>query len=193
MKKKWSSEDIVNMISDIVTIGLGGMVFTFLFGYLINALLFSCLMPFLIEQNAAMKEYFLHLPIEETMTFYNITYEICVFLGFVPAFMLIMRMPRNRREQFVKDTDGLWTAKDGFRYHLKHHGIVDTLIAGMFIIVFFIVSFMPNATSPFSILYRLCGKTLGLLFSIVIFFAIQLLSIVPTQNRWSAQYYVDDI
>ena len=125
MKKELSTEDL---IVEVFMIGFAGILLSFLFGYLINAFLFYCVMPYMLDFIPNMEEYFKHLSVEEAEGFYDVFHEGCVLVGFLPAMLVASGLPRSRRERFTKETDGLWFAKDGFFYHLKNFVVIYKLI-----------------------------------------------------------------
>jgi len=190
--EKITVDDYIEMIKDLAIVCIGGAVLTLIIGYFVNLIVFSCVMPCLVTYFTSVKVYFNDLSYEKTILFYQYAYEACLVFSFVPAVMIASRFSSGRKENFTRNSDGLWSWKLGMVYHLKKYWEIDIGMVFTFSIMFLIISFINDMTSPFALFYRFAGKPLGVVLGIFYILITYLISIIYVQNHWSAEYYLEN-
>jgi hypothetical protein len=123
---------------------------------------------------------------------WDITFEICFLIAYLIFHIIFCIADKSRRKEFLKDTKGLITQKDGLVYHLKNHWISDIVIVSIQTIVYLVLFLSKKHFSPTAIIYRFCGVPFGLIASVVFLAAIHLAHIVWAQYNWRVSYYMHE-
>ena len=123
---------------------------------------------------------------------WDITFEICFIIAYVISHIIFCILYRSRRKEFIKDTKGLITKKDGLIYHLKNYWISDTIIISIQVIAYLILFLSKKSLCPVAIIYRFCGVPFGLIASVGFLIAIHLAHVVWAQYNWRVSYYMHE-
>ncbi len=121
---------------------------------------------------------------------WDITFEICFLIAYLIFHIIFCIAYKSRRKEFIKDTKGLITQKDGLIYHLKNHWISDIVIDSIQTIVYLVLFLNKNSFCPTAIIYRFFGVPFGLIASAVFLVAIHLTHIVWAQYNWRVNHYM---
>lgn len=123
---------------------------------------------------------------------WDITFEICFILAYVISHIIFCILYKSRRKNFIKDTKGLITKKDGLIYHVKHHVITDITVISIQIIVYFVLFLFKRSLCPVAIIYRLCGLPLGVIVSAAFLIVIHLCHVLWAQYHWRVSHYMSE-
>lgn len=123
---------------------------------------------------------------------WDITYEICFLIAYVIFHIVFCIAYKSRRKEFIKDTKGLITKKDGLIYHIKHYWINDVVIIALQVVAYLILFLSKKSFCPTAIIYRFCGVPFGLIASVVFLVAIQIAHIVWAQYNWRVSHYMHE-
>ena len=70
---------------------------------------------------------------------WDITYEICFLFTYIIFHIVFSIAYKSRRKEFIKDTKGLITKKDGLIYHIKHYYVTDIVIIVLQVVAFMVL------------------------------------------------------
>ena len=123
---------------------------------------------------------------------WDITFEICFLIAYLIFHIIFCIADKSRRKEFLKDTKGLITQKDGLIYHVKKYWINDTIIISIQVIAYLSLFLGKKSLCPTAIIYRFCGVPFGLVASSVFLVAIHLSHIVWSQYNWRVSHYMHE-
>ena len=123
---------------------------------------------------------------------WDITYEICFLVAYVIFHIVFNIAYKSRRKEFIKDTKGLITKKDGLLYHLNDHWINDIVIIALQVVAYLILFLSKNSLCPIAIIYRFCGVPLGMIVSTIFLTAIHITHILCAQYNWRVSHYMHE-
>ena len=123
---------------------------------------------------------------------WDITFEICFLIAYLIFHIIFCIAYKSRRKEFIKDTKGLITQKDGLIYHVKKYWINDTIIISIQVIAYLSLFLGKKSLCPTAIIYRFCGVPFGFIASVVFLAAIHLAHIVWAQYNWRVSYYMHE-
>ena len=123
---------------------------------------------------------------------WDITYEICFLIAYIIIHIIFSIAYKSRREEFIKDTKGLVTKKDGLIYHINHHGTNDIVMIAVQVIAFLILFLTKYSLCPMAIIYRFCGVPLGIITSAIFLTTIQVNHVLWAQYNWRVSHYMHE-
>ena len=123
---------------------------------------------------------------------WDITFEICFLIAYLIFHIIFCIADKSRRKEFLKDTKGLITQKDGLIYHVKKYWINDTIIISIQVIAYLSLFLGKKSLCHTAIIYRFCGVPFGLVASSVFLVAIHLSHIVWSQYNWRVSHYMHE-
>ena len=123
---------------------------------------------------------------------WDIADEICFLIAYITSHTIFSIAYKSRRKEFIKDTKGLVTKKDGLVYHINHHGANDIVIIAVQVIAFLILFLTKNSLCPMAIIYRFCGVPLGIITSAIFLTIIQVNHVLWAQYNWRVSHYMDE-
>ena len=123
---------------------------------------------------------------------WDITYEICFLIAYVIFHIVFCIADKSRCKEFIKDTKGLITKKDGLIYHIKHYLINDVVIIALQVVAYLILFLSKKALCPMAIIYRFCGVPLGIIVSTIFLTAIHINHILWAQYNWRVSHYMHE-
>lgn len=123
---------------------------------------------------------------------WDITFEICFLTAYLIFHIIFYIAYKSRRKEFIKDTKGLITQKDGLIYHVKKYWINDTIIISIQVMAYLSLFLGKKSLCPTAIIYRFCGVPFGLVASSVFLVAIHLSHIVWSQYNWRVSHYMHE-
>ena len=189
MKNKKFDEDNYELMKELFGIAFGSTLGALILGYLLNIVLFYNIFPWIPK----LSDFLMTLSRESLDLFYAVTFEACLFAGFVCSMFIFASYPTNRGDAFTKYTEGrMTTYKDGIIHHLKTHWPMELLINFEITLIALVLETSFLESSPYSLLYRYLGLPIGIVASVFITAILQLLVIRPAQKRWMIQYYFDE-
>ena len=123
---------------------------------------------------------------------WDITHEICFLIAYVICHIVFCIAYKSRHKEFIKDTKGLITKKDGLIYHIKHYWTSDAVIIAVQVVVYLTLFLSKETLCPVAIIYRFCGITLGLIISAIFLAAIHINHILWAQYNWRVTHYMHE-
>ena len=129
---------------------------------------------------------------EGSQLVWDITYEICFLIAYVVCHIIFSIAYKSRHKEFIKDTKGLITKRDGLVYHIKHYWIDDIIIIFVQIMAYLILFLSKNSLCPVAIIYRFCGVAFGLIASAIFIVVIHIAHILLAQYNWRVRYYMHE-
>ena len=123
---------------------------------------------------------------------WDITYEICFLFAYIIFHIVFSIAYKSRRKEFIKDTKGLITKKDGLIYHIKRYLTNDIVIIAVQVVSFLILFLSKNSLCPIAIIYRFCGVPLGIIASTIFLTAIHINHVLGAQYNWRVSHYMHE-
>ena len=123
---------------------------------------------------------------------WDITFEICFILAYVISHIIFCILYKSRRKNFIKDTKGLITKKNGLLYHSEHHLLTDAVIILIQTVVYLALFLLKRTLCPVAIIFRLCGLPLGVIVSVVFLIVIHLCHVLWAQYHWRVSHYMSE-
>ena len=123
---------------------------------------------------------------------WDITYEICFLIAYIIFHIVFSIAYKSRRKEFIKDTKGLITKKDGLIYHINHYLVNDIVIIAVQMLAFLILFLNKNSLCPIAIIYRVCGVPLGIIASTIFLTATYVNHVVWAQYNWRVSHYMHE-
>ena len=123
---------------------------------------------------------------------WDITYEICFLIAYIIFHIIFLIAYKSRRKEFIKETKGLITKKDGLIYHIKHYFVNDVVIIALQVVAYLILFLSRNSLCPIAIIYRLCGTPLGIIASAIFLAVIHVNHVLLAQYNWRVSHYMHE-
>ena len=123
---------------------------------------------------------------------WDITYEICFLIAYVIFHIVFCIAYKSRCKEFIKDTKGLITKKDGLIYHIKNYWINDVVIIVLQVVAYLILFLSKKSLCPIAIIYGFCGVPLGIIASTIFLTAIHITHILWSQYNWRVSHYMHE-
>lgn len=123
---------------------------------------------------------------------WDTTYEICFLIAYIILHIVFYIAYKLRRKEFIKDTKGLITKKDGLIYHIKHYFVNDIIIIVLQVVAFMILFLIKNSLCPIAIIYRICGIPLGTIASAIFLTSIHINHVLWAQYNWRVSHYMHE-
>lgn len=169
-------------IKDIAIIVVISLMLSLVFCYIFSFLAVYCVIPELMYIFPKLGDALYDM--SKSGALINIAVDIGLFIGFLPALILVYRVLRDRREKFLEDTEGYISPRAGIAYGIKNYGKADAVAGGITLLL----SFAP-LPSPIRILYRLVGVIPGFIIGALYIAVCFVLAIKSAQGSWRATYF----
>lgn len=122
---------------------------------------------------------------------WDITFEICFLLAYIICHVIFSIAYKSRRKEFIEDTKGLITKKDGLVYHLENHLLTDAIIILVQTVVYLALFLCKRTLCPIAIIYR-SGIPFGLIIGTVVLIVIHINHILLAQYNWRVSHYMHE-
>ena len=122
---------------------------------------------------------------------WNITFEICFLISFIIFHIIFSIFNKVRRKDFIEETKGLITKKDGLIYHIKRYAFNDIIIVCVQVVFCLILFLIKASLCPLSVIYRFCGVPLGVIVSATVLAVLYVNHTLWVQYHWRVKYYID--
>lgn len=121
---------------------------------------------------------------------YSIVWEICFLCAYIIANLIAYFLPRKRRREFLSETKGLISIKQGLFWHLRNNWATELLILAILSAITIGCYFIAPRFSPLGIVYRLCGPVFGTFLTPLFIALFQHNHILFSQYRWRISHYM---
>ena len=157
------------------------------------ALLFACFLEEFVRFSALFElKFFAERINVEDPLIWNITYEICFLLSYIIFHIIFYIAYKSRRKEFIDNTRGLISKKDGLIYHVKKYWLSDIWIIFIQVVAYLILFLLNRSFCPIAIIYRFCGVLFGVIVSIVFLIVMYINHVIFAQYRWRVNHYMHE-
>lgn len=121
---------------------------------------------------------------------YAVGYETGHLVGYIIVNFVVYLLYKPRKKDFLFQTEGLLTKKDGLVWHLDRYKNTEIAILIVQSIIFLVLQLCFKEHSAFALIYRALGIPFGFVGSILVMAALQISHIVASQYYWRIRYYM---
>ena len=121
---------------------------------------------------------------------YVVGYETGHLVAFIIVNFCAYMFCKARKKEFISETSGLLTKKDGLSWHVQKYKNTEIAILSVQAVIFLVIQLFFKEHGAFSVIYRALGIPLGFIVSILVMAALQISHIVASQYYWRIRYYM---
>lgn len=125
-------------------------------------------------------------PIAFSETVRSITSELAFIAGLPISYAIVYTNSKNRKMDYLYDTEGYIGVRDGFKYHISAH-IAEEIVTAVVVLA---ISVVLRENSSLRLFNMLGGIALSVLFGAILTVLSQMFAVYESQKRWKTSYFV---